>query len=70
MNTVKKIIDKRGGLEALKISSIRIENPPYMRLVIEYVGIGPRGLPMVSVAHYTEQNGSVNKKTNCFIKPS
>jgi hypothetical protein len=28
-----------------------------MRLVIEYVGDGPRGLPSISVANYYEQNG-------------
>jgi hypothetical protein len=57
MKTVERIIEMHGGLDALKTEPIRIENPPYMRLVIEYVGMGPRGLPMVSVAHYHEQNG-------------
>ena len=57
MQTVERIIKDRGGLDALKLNYIRIENPGYMRLVIEYVGQGPRGLPMVSVAHYSEQNG-------------
>ncbi|HEY7425029.1 MAG TPA: hypothetical protein VH682_12430 [Gemmataceae bacterium] len=28
-----------------------------MRLVIEYIGKGPRDLDMISVAHYGEQNG-------------
>ena len=28
-----------------------------MRLVIEYIGTGPRKLPLISVAHYGEQNG-------------
>jgi hypothetical protein len=28
-----------------------------MRLVVEYIGQGPRGLPAIAVAHYYEQNG-------------
>jgi hypothetical protein len=30
-----------------------------MRLVIEYLGEGPRGLPSISVAHYCQQNGDL-----------
>ena len=59
METVRKIIDRKGGLEALKASHIKLLNPPYMPLVVEYVGQGPRGLPLVSVAHYFEQNGDM-----------
>jgi hypothetical protein len=36
---------------------INIENAPYMRLVVEYIGTGPRNYPLVSVAHYGEQCG-------------
>ena len=36
---------------------LRIENPPYMALVLEGIGLGPRGLMAISVAHYGEQNG-------------
>jgi hypothetical protein len=57
MKTVEKIIELFGGLEYLKRDYIRLENEPYMRLVIEYVGTGPRGLPLISVCHYGEQNG-------------
>jgi hypothetical protein len=59
MRNVKKIIDLFGGLDWLKGADnyIRLEAPGFMRLVIEYVGTGPRGLPAVSVAHYGEQNG-------------
>jgi hypothetical protein len=57
MRNVEKIIDSRGGLEALKRSYIRLEVPGFMRLVIEHVGTGPRGGELVSVAHYGEQNG-------------
>jgi hypothetical protein len=59
MKTVAKIIDLFGGLEWLRDNCIRLENPPYMRLVIEYIGEGPRGLPAISVAHYHEQNGDL-----------
>src|SRR3972149_5675332 len=57
MKTIETIIKSHGGLDALKEKYIRIENEPYMRLCIEYVGQGPRNLPMISVAHYGEQNG-------------
>jgi hypothetical protein len=59
MKAVAKIIEAFGGLEWLRQPGnyVRLENPPYMRLVIEYVGDGPRGLPSISVAHYHEQNG-------------
>jgi uncharacterized protein DUF6908 len=57
MRNVQRIIDKRGGLEALKHRPIRLEVPGFMRLVIEYVGTGPRDGSLVSVAHYGEQNG-------------
>jgi hypothetical protein len=59
MKTVAKIIELFGGLEALRQNPIRLESPPYMRLVIEYVGEGPRGLPSISLAHYYEQNGDL-----------
>lgn len=57
MNTVKRIIELHGGMDALKAEYIRLENPGYMRLVIERVGIGPHSGDLVSVAHYYEQNG-------------
>jgi uncharacterized protein DUF6908 len=59
MKTVAKIIESHGGLEWLRQPGnyIRLENPPYMRLVIEHVGEGPRGMPAIAVAHYYEQNG-------------
>lgn len=57
MKTVSKIITLHGGLAALQNDYIRIENEPFMRLVIEHVGEGPSGKPLISVAHYGEQNG-------------
>jgi hypothetical protein len=59
MKTVASIINTFGGMEALAGSSLRVENGGYMPLVIESVGVGPRGLPLVSVAHYFEQNGDL-----------
>ena len=38
----------------------RIENPPWQPLVIEDIQQrGPNGLPVISVAHYGEQNGDL-----------
>ena len=53
MKTIAKIINIFGGVKNLHAS---IENPPYMRLVIEDIGIGPRGHQPISVAHYFTQN--------------
>lgn len=63
MKTVQRIIEAHGGLEALRNDYIRIENEPWMRLVIEHIGTAPSWLvsaptlPLISVAHYGEQNG-------------
>lgn len=59
MKTVQAIIDVFGGMAWLKRPGnwIRLEQPNYDRLVIEHVGTGPFGRPLVSVAHYYEQNG-------------
>lgn len=57
MKTLQAIIDRHGGIEALKEKHIRIVNEPYMPLVIEWVGSGPYDTELVSVAHYYTQNG-------------
>jgi len=46
MKTVARIIAAFGGLERLRQPGnyIRLENPPYIQLVVEYIGQGPRGL--------------------------
>jgi hypothetical protein len=59
MRTVEQIVLLHGGLKALKAEYIKIENKPFQRLVIEAIGNGPRGLPMISVAHTYLQNGDV-----------
>ena len=70
MNTVKQIIQEHGGIAALRSDYIRIENPPYMRLVIEAIGPGPRGLNQVSVAHYGEQNGDAMRDPEVVFEVS
>jgi hypothetical protein len=64
MKMIEKIITMFGGVEGLYVS---IENPPWIRLVIEHIGDGPHGLPAISVAHYYELNGDPCQDTEmCF----
>jgi hypothetical protein len=56
MNNIAKIISTFGGAKGIYAS---LDNPPYMRLVIEDIGQGPRGHQAISVAHYFEQNGEL-----------
>jgi hypothetical protein len=60
MRTVEKIIDKlhdskkpSGGVY------IKVENEPYMPLVIESIGKSPEGRELISVAHYYTQSGDL-----------
>lgn len=56
--TAKKIVDLLGGIDSF--SHVRLDRPPFMRLCLEKLGdTGPRGLIVVSVAHYYEQNGDL-----------
>src|SRR5206468_1906543 len=56
MRTVLQIIEEAGGLATFTWT--RIENPPFMLLVIESLGEpGPSGHRALSIAHYGEQNG-------------
>ena len=57
MRNVQKIINTRGGLEALKRKYLRLEIPGFMRLVIEHIGTGPRGGEMVTQAPHSGQVG-------------
>ena len=58
MKHIQEMIEQHGGLAAVQQNYLRIENPPFMRLVIEVVGeMFPNGTCEVSVAHYGEQNG-------------
>jgi hypothetical protein len=66
MKTVLEIMRKAGGWRPSLY--LKIENPPYMELVIEAVDeSGPCGLPALSVAHYGEQNGDLMRDPEmCF----
>jgi len=59
MKNVKAIIDLFGGLASFP--HVRLECKGFMPLAVEAIGPGPRQLPMVSVAHYYEQNGDLMK---------
>ncbi len=59
MKTVVDIIELFGGLDALKQKHIHLENRGYMPLVIECIGEGPSGYPLISVAHTYIQEGDV-----------
>lgn len=66
MKTVLELIRKAGGWHPGLY--LKIDNPPYMQLVIEAMDeSGPCGLPAVSVAHYGEQNGDAMRDPEmCF----
>jgi hypothetical protein len=58
MKTILAILKEAGGWRPNLY--LKIENPPYMELVIEATDeSGPCGLPSLSVAHYGEQNGDL-----------
>jgi hypothetical protein len=66
MTALLAILEKAGGYRPSLY--LRIENPPYMALVIEATPEpGPLGLPAISVAHYGEQNGDLMRDPEmCF----
>ena len=58
MKHIQRMIDQHGGFEAVRTRYLRLENPPFMRLVIEVIGGPyPNGAYELSIAHYSEQNG-------------
>ena len=59
MKTVQTIIDLLGGLARLRTNPIKIDVEGFMPLSIEFIGTGPRGLPLISVMHYYEQHGDI-----------
>ena len=66
MKIIQQIVEANGGLhEGLYL---RVENPPYMTLVIESIGTGPRGLPMLSVAHYYTQEGDAMRDPDVEVE--
>ena len=66
MNTIVAILKQAGGWH--HGLSLKIENPPYMALVIEATDeSGPCGLPAISVCHYGEHNGDLMRDPEmCF----
>jgi hypothetical protein len=66
MKTILAILKQAGGWHHGLY--LRIENPPYMALVIEATDeSGPCGLPAISVCHYGEQNGDAMRDPEmCF----
>ncbi len=66
MKTVLNILRKAGGWRPSLY--LKIENPPYMELLIEAVDeSGPCGLPALSVAHYGVMNGDAMRDPEmCF----
>ena len=66
MKTILEILKKAGGWHHGLY--LRIENPPFMALVIEATDeSGPCGLPVLSIAHYGEQNGDLMRDPEmCF----
>jgi hypothetical protein len=71
MKSVAEIIEIHGGLAALRARAIRIEppSPGLLRLCVELVGRGPNGAPLVSVAHYYEQNGDLVADPEMTFEP-
>ena len=66
MKTILAILQQAGGWRPNLY--LKIENSPYMELVIEAVDeSGPCGLPAISVAHYGQQNGDAMRDPEmCF----
>lgn len=58
MRTIALILQAASPLK--ESFHFRIENPPWQSLVLEDIQQrGPTGLPVISVAHYGEQNGDL-----------
>ena len=66
MQTILHILRQAGGWH--HGLHLKIENPPYLELVIEAMDeSGPMGLPTLSVAHYGLQNGDLMRDSEmCF----
>ena len=61
MQTILRILEQAGGWHHGLY--LKIENPPYLALVIEATDeSGPCGLPAISVAYYAERNGDLMRR--------
>ena len=56
VTNVQAIIDLFGGLERLRDHPISLSVPGRLPLSVAVVGTGPRGGPLLSVAHHDGQN--------------
>jgi hypothetical protein len=54
MKTVHEMILAAGGYQHLRTHPIAIENPPYMKLCIEWIGDWYKDSMLISVAHYRD----------------
>ena len=67
MQTIWTIVEEAGGLNAG--TSIRIENPPFQRLIIEMLPEGgPEGHRAISIAHYGESNGDLMRDPEVCVE--
>jgi hypothetical protein len=68
MKTVEEIINVLGGLNQLRTHPIKLIVGGFMPLCIEHIGTGPRGLPLISVAMYFEQNGDMMRDPDLVME--
>jgi len=67
MQFLKQLIAIHPPLLSRPETAVKIENAPYMSLTVENIGLGPRGLPALSICHYGEQNGDLMRDPEmCF----
>lgn len=59
MKTVQEIIDRFGDMDEWTGGHIKLPNDPYMPLVIEYLGKGPRNGDLLAISHTYVQNGDL-----------
>ncbi len=65
MQTILRILESAGGWNPGLF--LKIENSPYMALIMEAIAEGPSGLPAVSITHYGERNGDLMRDPEmCF----
>jgi hypothetical protein len=67
MHFLKQLTTLQPELLTRPGTNVKIANSPYMPLTVENIGLGPRGLPALSICHYGEQNGDLMRDPEmCF----
>jgi len=67
MHFLKKLSELQPELLTRVETTVKIQNSPYMALTVENIGLGPRGLPALSICHYGEENGDLMRDPEmCF----